>query len=127
MAYQIRFLEEYEIIETVYEGKVKVLDVIAVIRENLKLSKQKQMHLFLVDCLMLIDEMEFVFENHKVGTFMAKLFDQIPHNMRDAIILPESEIGKANLRFFETVARNRGLNVRVFETRDEALAWLLLA
>lgn len=125
MAYEIRFLEEHGIIETIYEGNAKVLDVIVVIQKNLSLSKQNQAHLFLVDCSMLVDEKELVFENYEVGTFMAKLIDQIPRNMRDAIILPESEIGKANLRFFETVASNRGLNVCVFTTRDEALAWLL--
>ena len=29
-----------------------------------------------------------------------------------------------NLRFFETVATNRGFQVRVFDRRDQALAWL---
>ena len=28
------------------------------------------------------------------------------------------------MAFFETAARNRGLNARIFGTREEAIAWL---
>lgn len=52
------------------------------------------------------------------------LLPQMPQNFRNAIVMPDGEIGRKNLRFYETVTRNRGLNIRVFETREDALAWL---
>ena len=125
MAYEIRFLEDDQILETSLNGMVKVVDVLAAIQKNLVLAKRHQVHLFLVDCSALVDEKEKIFENYEAGTFLARLFDQIPRRFRDAIVLPRDEIARANLNFFETVTRNRGLNVRVFDTRDEALMWLL--
>ena len=125
MPYTISYLEEKNIIETIYEGKVRVIDVITVIQKNVGLARRYQTGLFLVDCALLIDEKEHIFENYDVGTFMTKVLDQLPRSMRDAIILPENEIGKANLRFFERVARNRGVNVQTFEKREDAFAWLL--
>ena len=43
---------------------------------------------------------------------------------REAILPPLSEATAGDFRFFETAARNRGLNVRIVTSRDEALAWL---
>lgn len=127
MSYQIRYLENQNILETICEGDVSVPNIIAAIQKNLDLSKKHRVNLFLVDCTFLVDEKKKVFENYEVGTFMADMFTQLPRKFRDAIVTPKNDIAIDNLRFFETVARNRGLNVRVFETRDDALGWLLSA
>lgn len=124
MTHQVEFRKEQAIIETVYTGNANILEVFAAIRENLALSKQYQTHRFLVDCCLLVDEKGKVFENYEVGTYLGKLIPEFPRGFREAMILPSSPTAAQNLRFFETVARNRGINVRVFDTREEALAWL---
>ena len=43
---------------------------------------------------------------------------------REAVLLPLDPAAEEEFQFFETVCRNRGLDVRVFAERDEALAWL---
>ena len=78
-----------------------------------------------MDFSALVDERELVFENYEEGALMAKVLGKLPQKMRDVIILPKDEVAKGNLLFFETVARNRGVNVWSFDTRDDALAWLL--
>jgi hypothetical protein len=127
MPYKIHYLENEKLLETLCEGKLTVPNIFMAIKRNLVLSRRYAAHYFLVDCTLLIDETEKVFENYEVGTFMANLLPRMPNKFRNAIIMPPGEIARANFRFYETVTQNRGLNIRVFETRDDALAWLYSA
>ncbi len=55
--------------------------------------------------------------------FTSELKAHFPRNVRHAIIhRPEAA---AHMKFVEDVARNRGLNLRVFFDRAAALDWLL--
>ena len=57
---------------------------------------------------------------------LAEFLASIPPGVieREAVLLPCEAAAKQELEFFETACRNRGLDVRVFGERDEALAWL---
>ena len=57
----------------------------------------------------------------------------MPHTLQDiglraqhrvAIIYPPADAGSKEMRFFETVARNQGLQVSLFPHIPEALEWL---
>ena len=89
------------------------------------LAKKHETNLFLIDCLELIDDKALVFENYKLGVDLTKITQKIPEQVKDAIILPHSPQAADNIRFFETVAINRGLNIRLFKNREDALEWLL--
>jgi len=43
---------------------------------------------------------------------------------REAVLLSDDAAAADQMEFFETACRNRGLDVRVFRDRDEALGWL---
>lgn len=45
--------------------------------------------------------------------------------LREAVLMPVSAAVQDNARLWETACFNRGLNVKVFNDRDAALAWLL--
>ena len=49
----------------------------------------------------------------------------LAHLLKVAFVDSNSEHPIMNMRFAETVARNRGVNVRAFRTVPEARAWLL--
>jgi hypothetical protein len=57
---------------------------------------------------------------------LAEYLSSIPPGVieREAVLLPCEAAAKGEMEFFETACRNRGLDVRVFGERDEALAWL---
>ena len=57
-----------------------------------------------------------------LGEFMASLPPGIIE--REAILLSADAAAAEEMEFFETACRNRGLDVRVFHARDEAVAWL---
>jgi len=57
---------------------------------------------------------------------VAELLASVPPGVieREAVLLPRDDTAAKDFKFFETACRNRGLDVRVFHIRDEALAWL---
>ena len=125
MPYTITHLEEENILEIIYRGRVKPVEVMTAITKTLVLSKKHKTNLFLIDCLELVDDKALVYENYKLGVDLTKMLQKIPQGVKDAIILPRSAQAADNIRFFETVAINRGLNVYLFRNREDALDWLL--
>ncbi len=125
MPYTITHVEEKNILEVTYRGRVKPVEVMTVIAKILVLAKKHKTYLFLIDCLELIDDKALVFENYKLGVDISKITQKIPEQVKDAIILPRSAQAADNIRFFETVAINRGLNVCLFKNREDAIEWLL--
>lgn len=125
MPYQITFIPETKIIKTVFDGNVKKGEVDEVMVKNLEMAKEYQTALFLVDCTEIKDESSFVLENYETGILLTKIAKEMPGRLKDALILPRSPKAAENLRFFETVTRNRGMSVRSFENEADAIAWLL--
>ena len=48
-----------------------------------------------------------------------------PRTNRLAVLLSEDESLHEDFRFFESVCRNRGWYIRVFNKREDAIEWLL--
>ena len=60
-----------------------------------------------------------IFDKYKIGQYGAEL---LPGTIRIAMLGREDQI--APDKFFENVAVNRGLTLKVFTDKQEALAWL---
>lgn len=75
---------------------------------------------------LLVDERDFTY-----NTSISNIYDSaegmkgISRTNKMAIVYSESPSNKSDYRFFETVSRNRGYNVRVFEDQQKAMAWLI--
>ena len=54
-----------------------------------------------------------------------ELVGGLPRNFRYAIVAPVELLAAEGMRFVETAGMNTGLAVRIFETRETALEWLL--
>ena len=50
--------------------------------------------------------------------------EEVDRRSRIAVLLPTSASGREAVRFYETVCRNRGWNVRVCRDRQSAVEWL---
>jgi hypothetical protein len=57
-------------------------------------------------------------------TDLFELFSTHPLDFRVAILMEKPTATAGDLAFIETVARNRNVTMKLFRTRDEALAWL---
>ncbi len=52
------------------------------------------------------------------------IFSEFPRNFRVALLANQEQPTVEDIRFVETVAQNRGIQMQVFNTRKEALEWL---
>ncbi len=121
MPFSVRYLEEEGIVETVHSGAVTPAEQRKAWEETGSVAGEHGCRRFLIDlraqgpAASPVDMVE-----------AAALLAALPPGTieRQALLLPPRERGASDVEFFETACRNRGLNVRVFSDRDEALEWL---
>lgn len=53
-----------------------------------------------------------------------QLFSTLPNNLRAALVVQDNQVTAEGQKFAETVCLNRGIQVRIFSSEDEALTWL---
>lgn len=116
-----KFNTEINAIEIVYSGRITIDDIRETFKKAVELSYQHRVTAGLIDCLYL----------HPIRSIiniydLAAEIEKIPNirMLKGGIILPVSQQSAEELKFFETTARNRGLNVRVFPDRDDTIKWL---
>jgi len=112
------------ILEVSFAGSPEISELKEAVATSLKLCYEKQVTRVLADCTKLITSgHDSIVGTYELGSFYESL--KIEVVMKEAIILPVSEKAASMMYFFETTARNRGFNVRVFPERNDALEWLL--
>lgn len=109
------------IIEVIYEGDVTPLELASAFASALEEGQRSRSPLFLANLASLtgghsiIDLMDIVTRIEAEG---------IDRRFREAVLVaPGTPIGP-HAEFYETACRNRGFNARMFNDRDQALAWL---
>jgi len=106
-------------VELEYRGVVSAADLHAAFAALMGGGGDR--HLFLADCRQVeanpspVDLLQLIerFDTTREG-----------RRFREAILLPRGHAADA-VRFYETACLNRGFQVRVFETREAAEAWLM--
>jgi stage II sporulation SpoAA-like protein len=98
------------------------------------LEQDKQVHEWIVraceehDCTrILIDDRKVKYTASIIALYeLARYYDQIrvPDKIQRVAVLASPDYKESN-EFFETTARNRGVDLRVFQQREQAEAWLL--
>ncbi len=122
MPWKVSVHSDPAVIETRYAGAISPSELQDAVRETLELAKAHASHRFLSDCEDLIGG-HSVFDLY----FLADALQQsgITRTVREAVLLPGLPEPEANVRFWETTARNRGIDAQLFVDRASALAWLL--
>ncbi len=123
MPWKLSYLEDLKIVKTVYTEPAKLEELLEAIAANIIVAKEKQTNLFLGDCTALTETGETM-DIYELGLFIESL--QANWAIKEAIVVP---INRKNvvkdLHFFETVAQNRMIMVRLFEDIEVAIDWLL--
>lgn len=121
MPFTTTYLTDVRTVSITYEGEVERADGEAAIAATGELVAEHGSHRFLADCsslevrTSLFDVMAFVERLSSLGVESIE---------KEAVVLPRDSAAADQIAFFETASRNRGLNVRLFRDRAEALAWL---
>jgi len=121
MPWTTTFLGELRVVESVYIEPLGAEELMAAAKEAIEVARRAGTTLFLGDCTGL-GPSGSVLDIYQLGRFLETVF--MGQVGREAILLPASPDAAENLKFYETVMRNRGLEVRLFRDRDTALRWL---
>jgi hypothetical protein len=109
------------IIETTYEGLMTPAELRAAVHATIEMVERHQAFLLLGDCARLAG-------GHTVVDLyeLADVVRASPNGFRvkEAVLVPKGARAQNDVRFWETTCNNRGLTVKMFEDRNEAVAWL---
>ena len=109
--------EELQIIEIRSQGEVRLEDAAESMKKAIRIHEEIGIN------RLLIDTAELTKLPSTVSVF--NFFSQVSDDLFFAIIVKEESFSGEMLSFGETVAVNRGKNVKVFTNREVALEWLL--
>ncbi len=118
----MRMLDGFPVVDAVFSGIVTAPELDRAARSLVDFAREHGTDLFLAD-LTDIDGGHGVLDLFEVIRLLESF--GVGPGFREAIVLPTRSASADDARFFETAARNRGLNVRVFPSREEATAWLV--
>ncbi|MBE2218612.1 MAG: hypothetical protein IAE90_10430 [Ignavibacteria bacterium] len=122
MPYKIAVSENRDYVLLDYFGNVSRDDLAGSISGCKKLYVETGISLFLADCTQMIAEHSILDIFSKVDSFQSL---EMKKDFREAIIISKDSESKDKVNFYETACLNRGYNVRIFENKEEAVAWLL--
>jgi hypothetical protein len=121
MPWNISFLPDLDAVFTEYYGEMPPDELYEAVQTTIQLSQDHGTTRFLADCSALQG-------GHSIVDLydLASLVDNIRGTMHleEAIVLPQLDAAASEVRFWETTGRNRGLNIRIFHTMEEARDWL---
>ena len=121
MAVDVAYVEEAGVVEMVFRGAPAPEEIDDAMTRAGAIGAENLSNRFLVDSRDM-PAGGSAFDVLALGELTASLPPGIIE--REAILLSEDAAAAEEMEFFETVCRNRGLDVRVFHGKDEALAWL---
>lgn len=121
MAWHVEYNMELRLVECKVYGTITVDEINEAVEKVITLAGEKATHLILVDDKKLENTVETL-EIYEMPKFYAEL--NIDRKMKVALILPDAPQLKEDLKFYETVCRNRGWNIASFEERKDAILWL---
>jgi len=126
MPWSIEYHDAGRIIEVVYSGMVRVVDLESSINATLAMADEKSTARMLVD----VSAMQ---GGHTMMDLYAKMESAAPHPfvepLREALILAPKAPPNVleNVEFWAAGLRLRGIDVQIFVERDSAVKWLCRA
>jgi hypothetical protein len=119
--YKISYLAEDAIVFTEYVPPLVASDYADIVAANIAMGAEKGSLRFLGDCTAL-PWSDSLIDVYELGDLLDSL--GLDPRIREALVVKMDEKADPNFEFFVTVTSNRGLQVRLFPTIEEATAWL---
>ncbi len=119
MAFEVHYSSESDCLIGTFEGNLNRNSMRPYLAEVVKMANRHVCHRFLNDLRKAIVEFT-VTDFYEIS--MRSVSGEFDRSWKRAIVVVEAT---SDLAFFETVASNRGLILKVFEDMDEALEWLV--
>jgi CheY-like chemotaxis protein len=117
----VEYLPEKKMVAARMKGAITDADGKSQSEQVVRLLKDHQASLVLIDCHEAVSEMSYA-----VLYWLPRFYTQLgaPRSTRIAVVLPDVPHRLESFQFYALACRNTGYNVRLFETRQAAEAWL---
>ena len=114
---------DLNIIDAIFKDEVSSQDLKDITSEFISIEKEQGINRFLIDAA----EIEVTASYMDIYYLPNRQYieEEADRAGRVALILPTEKKQKEYAQFYETVCVNRGWYVNTFDSRDEALDWLL--
>jgi len=122
MSSKISLINDEKIIQLIYQGVVTPEDLYAAVKECAAISNQRGIKLFLADLTgftgghTVFDIYNLVHLYEKVG---------LQRDVKEALLLPNKNETAEDVKFYETVCANNGMNVKIVASHQAGIDWLL--
>ncbi|NTU70448.1 MAG: hypothetical protein HGB10_01285 [Coriobacteriia bacterium] len=120
MPWSVEYHPDSRIIETRYEGVMSPEELTLAVQTTIEAAHTNGTSLLFGDCSELSG-------GHSLADlyFLAEsVLPALTEGAREAVLMPHHGESTEKVEFWETTCRNRGIHVRIFKERAEALAWL---
>ena len=122
MPWTARYIADEGIIEVEYKGILTEDELHASVHAAVEHGTREDSLNVLADCRRIIAEGS-LFDVVELVDFYDK--NKVTRRMREAVLVEAGTPTEKYMLFYETVACNRGYNVRTFTSPDQARQWLL--
>lgn len=109
------------VVKSVYSGVVPPAAVAQGIKEAVTFARENGVSRFLTDCSGL-EAGAAPSDLYQLAELLAGL--EGVRGLREAIVLPHLKQAAADIRFWETTCRNRGVRIQIVKSVEEGEAWL---
>jgi len=121
MGYEISYNPTLHIVEILFAGELSTSALKEATSEIIRIGLEQGCTDFLLDSRMQVGVRSMVDLYYLPQSYLTEGLDP---KSRGAIIVSKSGPMRQDSLFWETVCTNIGLNVRSFESREEAIGWL---
>jgi hypothetical protein len=121
MPWSVDFDAASGVVQSVFAGELSRAELMAALAATIDTTRDKESRRVLADCSALTNG-HSLFDLYDAAVAAAADSNTLP--LREAVLIPKSAAAADLVSFWETAATNRGLQVRAFTDRAEALAWL---
>lgn len=113
---------ELPVVEARFEGRVDRADVERAFTECLMIGLELDTWCMLADCSEMMWTPPITDLKDLVDALAAM---GVTDRFKEALVRPRDVTAATSVGFWEVAGANRGLAIRMFRTRDEAIAWLV--
>jgi len=121
MAWSTEFRDEGRILRVLIEGRFSAPQAMEMTRESVEVATRARATRIMLDCSKAKFDIPII-DVYKVPDLYSSR--GVAHGVRAAVLMPPGGVDREMYEFYEDVCRNRGYFVKLFESEDEAWAWL---
>jgi hypothetical protein len=122
MSYSIKSKNENDCLILTVSGDRTPENIIKIVQDFIQITIKQNRSKVLIDVRELIGRLTIYQSYNLIVNLIKRFRGQSPVNK---LAILDQEVNRSRYRFFETVARNRGINLKAFFQFSKAMEWLV--